>query len=54
MEWNVNTDEWYDIACRAAGRNRTRAEWEEIGPRDAAPEIRPIFSSRRLLYAVAI
>ena len=29
--WNLNTDEWYDIACRAAGRNMTRAE---IGPRD--------------------
>ena len=33
--WNLNTDEWYDIACRAAGRNMTRAEWEELGPRDA-------------------
>ena len=32
--WNLNTDEWYDIACRAAGRNMTRAEWGEIGPRD--------------------
>ncbi len=29
------TDEWYDIACRTAGRNMTLAEWEEIGPRDA-------------------
>jgi hypothetical protein len=26
LTWNVNTDEWYDIACRAAGRNMTRAE----------------------------
>ena len=33
--WNLNTDEWYDIACRAAGRNMTRVEWEEFGPRDA-------------------
>ena len=33
--WNLNTDEWYDIACRAAGRNMTRAEWEEIGPSGA-------------------
>ena len=32
--WNLNTDEWYDIACRAAGRNLTRAEWEEFGPAD--------------------
>ena len=33
--WNLNTDEWYDIACRAAGRNMTREEWEVLGPRDA-------------------
>ncbi|MGI9658374.1 MAG: WD40 repeat domain-containing protein, partial [Gaiellaceae bacterium] len=33
--WNLNTDEWYDVACRAAGRNMTRAEWDEIGPGDA-------------------
>ena len=32
--WNLNTDEWYDIACRAAGRNMTRTEWEEFGPQD--------------------
>ncbi|MFQ5427257.1 MAG: hypothetical protein ACE5EV_09260, partial [Gaiellales bacterium] len=35
LVWNVNTDEWLDIACRAAGRNMTRAEWEELGPADA-------------------
>ena len=32
--WNLSTDEWYDVACRAVGRNMTRAEWDEIGPRD--------------------
>ena len=30
--WNLNTDQWFDIACRAAGRNMTRGEWEEFGP----------------------
>ena len=33
--WNLKVDEWYEIACRAAGRNMTRDEWNEIGPRDA-------------------
>ena len=32
--WNLNTEEWYDIACRTTGRNMTRAEWEEFGPAD--------------------
>ncbi len=32
--WNLNVDGWYDIACRAASRNMTRAEWVEIGPRE--------------------
>lgn len=31
--WNVNFDEWPELACRAAGRNLTREEWEEFGPR---------------------
>ncbi len=34
--WNLNTDEWYDIACRAAGRNMTQAEWEELDDRTSA------------------
>jgi DNA-binding SARP family transcriptional activator len=25
---------WFDIACDAVGRNMTRAEWEQFGPRD--------------------
>jgi serine/threonine protein kinase/WD40 repeat protein len=32
--WNYDTDTWPDIACRVAGRNLTRAEWESVGPRD--------------------
>ena len=34
LVWSLNTDEWYGIACRAAGRNMTRVEWEEVGLRD--------------------
>jgi WD40 repeat protein len=30
--WNIELDEWPEIACLAAGRNLTRAEWEEFGP----------------------
>jgi WD40 repeat protein len=32
--WDTETDRWFDIACRAAGRNMTPAEWEEFGPTD--------------------
>lgn len=32
--WDLDTDSWADIACQAAGRNMTRAEWEQFGPRD--------------------
>jgi hypothetical protein len=31
--WNFDTDSWADLACRLAGRNMTRDEWEQIGPR---------------------
>ncbi len=34
--WNLDTDTWFDIACRAAGRNLTRGEWDRLGPRDTA------------------
>lgn len=30
--WNLDTDEWPEIACRAAGRNLTAEEWEQFGP----------------------
>ena len=32
--WNFDVDAWADIACRAAGRNMTRAEWDQFGPRE--------------------
>jgi hypothetical protein len=31
--WNYDTETWADIACEVAGRNLTRAEWDEFGPR---------------------
>jgi DNA-binding SARP family transcriptional activator/WD40 repeat protein len=30
--WNLDVDSWPDIACRAAGRNMTQAEWDQFGP----------------------
>ena len=30
--WNLDVDSWPDIACEAAGRNMTEAEWEPPGP----------------------
>lgn len=30
--WNLNVDEWPEIACRAAGRNLKRDEWDQFGP----------------------
>ncbi|MEO1065054.1 MAG: BTAD domain-containing putative transcriptional regulator [Actinomycetota bacterium] len=35
--WNLETEEWFTIACQAAGRNLTGEEWDRIGPRDGAP-----------------
>lgn len=32
--WNLDTSTWFDTACDAAGRNMTRAEWDQFGPRD--------------------
>lgn len=32
--WNLDTESWADVACRSAGSNLTRAEWEQWGPRD--------------------
>ena len=31
--WNVDLEEWPELAFRAAGRNLTREEWEKFGPR---------------------
>jgi WD40 repeat protein len=32
--WDADTGRWAEVACRAAGRNMTRAEWDEFGPTD--------------------
>jgi hypothetical protein len=32
--WDLEVDHWFDLACRAAGRNLTRLEWSANGPRD--------------------
>jgi DNA-binding CsgD family transcriptional regulator/WD40 repeat protein len=32
--WDLDVGRWEDIACMAAGRNLTRQEWEQVGPRD--------------------
>jgi serine/threonine protein kinase/WD40 repeat protein len=38
VRWNLDDQRWPEIACAAAGRNMTRAEWEQFGPRDAPYE----------------
>ncbi len=30
--WNLDTDSWPEIACRAAGSNLTEDEWAQWGP----------------------
>ncbi len=32
--WQFDPATWPDLACRAAGRNLTQAEWKQYGPRD--------------------
>ena len=32
IRWDLDVDRWPDIACRAAGRNMTLAEWSQLGP----------------------
>ena len=32
--WNLDVDEWVDLACRAAGRNMSEVEWMSFGARD--------------------
>ncbi len=36
LVWDVDVERWVDVACSAAGRNLTPAEWELFGPRDTA------------------
>ncbi|MGI9645364.1 MAG: hypothetical protein ACR2O6_08665, partial [Ilumatobacteraceae bacterium] len=33
--WNLDVDEWAELACRAAGRDMTEAEWRGFGARDS-------------------
>ncbi len=35
LVWNLDTATWVDLACRAAGRDMTPAEWATFGPRDS-------------------
>jgi WD40 repeat protein len=32
--WDLDPSSWPDVACRAAGRNLTEAEWAQFGPAD--------------------
>ena len=34
--WKLDVDRWFEIACRAAGRNMSAAEWDAFGPSDAS------------------
>lgn len=34
LVWDLDTTRWFDLACKAAGRNMTRLEWSSNGPRD--------------------
>jgi WD40 repeat protein len=36
LVWNLDTDTWPEIPCRAAGVDLTEAEWEQWGPRGEA------------------
>ncbi len=36
--WNTDVESWPDVACQAAGRNLTRAEWEAHMPPDTPYE----------------
>ena len=32
QNWRLDPSTWKDLACRAAGRNLTIAEWQQYGP----------------------
>jgi hypothetical protein len=34
LVWNLDVAEWAEIACRVAGSNLRRSEWDQWGPRD--------------------
>ena len=37
VRYDLRTDLWFDVACRAAGRNLTLDEWRQFGPTDTEP-----------------
>ncbi len=37
LYWNLDMSTWADAACRAAGSELTKAEWQQWGPRDTDP-----------------
>ena len=48
VRWNLDDQNWPDIACAAAGRNMTQAEWDLYGPRDTEYQATcPQFGSER-------
>jgi hypothetical protein len=34
LVYELFPDDWFGLACDAAGRNMTADEWSEFGPRD--------------------
>ena len=34
VAWDLDVGGWFDIACRAVGRNMTLSEWKQFGPTD--------------------
>jgi len=36
--YDLDVTRWFGVACRAAGRNLTVAEWQQSGPADAEPQ----------------
>jgi DNA-binding SARP family transcriptional activator/tRNA A-37 threonylcarbamoyl transferase component Bud32/WD40 repeat protein len=34
LQWNLDPGSWPQLACRVAGSNLTRSEWDQWGPRD--------------------
>jgi len=38
LVYDLDVTRWFDVACRAAGRNLTVAEWKQFGPSDSDPQ----------------
>ena len=39
--WDLDPQQWADAACRFAGRNLTKDEWDRYGPKDTYRETCP-------------